>query len=216
MYEYIISNILNYNFVFVSFVFSLIIISFILFFFKNDITFMFRMVFDNNHFFYYSGNKKKTGIYYLIPLLIIYIQCISFVTLYNIRYDPEFLSKFLFLSLFLILIFTFKTLLIFILINVFNKNFKRKVIIYNSFIHEASLGVFLFPFSYILYYVNNSLIIYTIIFIISIVIYVYKYYKLYKFFINKIKLFYSSIFLYLCCLEIIPFLWFLKIFVQNA
>ena len=176
MYEYVISNLLNYNFVFISFVFSLIIISVILFFFKNDISFMFRMVFDANHFFYYSGNKKKTGIYYLIPLLIIYIQCISFITLYNIRYEPEFLSKFLFLSLFLILVFIFKLLFIYILINVFNKNFQRKVIIYNSFIHEASLSFFLFLFSYILYYSNNSLIIYTIIFIISIVIYAYKYF----------------------------------------
>jgi len=216
MYEYVISNIINYNFVFISFIVSLIIISVILFFLKNEITFMFRMVFDSNHFFYYSGNKKKIGIYYLIPLLIIYIQCISFITLYNIRYEPEFLREFLFLSLFLIFVFTFKLLLISILTNVFNKNFQRKIIIYNYFIHEASLSCFLFLFPYILYYVNNGLIIYTIMLIIFIVIYAYKYYKLYKFFIHKIKMFYSSIFLYLCCLEIIPFLWFLKIFVKNA
>ena len=213
MYEYVISNTVNYNFIFIVFVSFLILFSFCSFLFSRQINFMFRMVFDTHHFFYYSGNKKKNILLFLIPLIIIFTVCISFITFHEVSYQNHFIKEVVKCFSFISIIFTLKALLILYLTNIFNRNFQRNLIIYNCFIHEAALSILLFPFAFILYYINEYFIIYPIIGILVLIFYSYKYYKLYKLCFYKINLFYSSIFLYLCCLEIIPILYFLKIFI---
>ena len=110
MYEYVISNTVNYNFIFIVFVSFLILFSFCSFLFSRQINFMFRMVFDTHHFFYYSGNKKKNILLFLIPLIIIFTVCISFITFHEVSYQNHFIKEVVKCFSFISIIFTLKAL----------------------------------------------------------------------------------------------------------
>ena len=125
----------------------------------------------------------------------------------NLQENVFSLNHFFKILLYSIIYFTVKFLVILFLGNVFLKKELAKLTVFFSFISDRSFAIIIFPFLVFVYFVPYNLDIY-FIYILIILFFIFlsfKIYSIYKIGTNSFGLIPLYIFLYLCVLEIFPF-----------
>jgi|TARA_B100000795_G_scaffold80658_1_gene57940 hypothetical protein len=139
-----------------------------------------------------------------ITFIIMIVNLSLLIVLQNDIYS---VTDFLNVSFSVLIYFFLKYLLILFLGNIFLKKEIARLTIFFSYISDRSLSIVIFPFLVLAYFISfdiNHHIIYLILFISALFLF-FKIYSLFKIGTNSFGLFPLYIFLYLCILEIFPF-----------
>ena len=140
----------------------------------------------------------------MITFLIMIINISLFI---NLQQSVISVNSFFEILLYIFLYFSSKFLVIRFLGNIFLKKELAKLTVFFSFISDRSFAIIIFPFLVFVYFVPYDLDIYFVymLILLSIIFMSLKIYSIYKIGTNSFGLIPLYIFLYLCILEIFPF-----------
>mgnify|MGYP003685998457 FL=1 len=140
----------------------------------------------------------------MITFLIMIINISLFI---NLKQSVISVNSFFEILLYIFLYFSSKFLVIRFLGNIFLKKELAKLTVFFSFISDRSFAIIIFPFLVFVYFVPYDLDIYFVymLILLSIIFMSLKIYSIYKIGTNSFGLIPLYIFLYLCILEIFPF-----------
>ena len=140
----------------------------------------------------------------MITFLIMIINISLFI---NLQLSVISVNSFFKILLYIFLYFSSKFLVIRFLGNIFLKKELAKLTVFFSFISDRSFAIIIFPFLVFVYFVPYDLDIYFVymLILLSIIFMSLKIYSIYKIGTNSFGLIPLYIFLYLCILEIFPF-----------
>ena len=136
-----------------------------------------------------------------------FIMIINVSLFLNLQYDVVSLNNFFEIVFYILIYFALKFLIITFLGNVFMKKELAKLTVFFSFISDRSFSIFIYPFLVFVYFIPfdlNKYFIYILIMIFFTFL-LFKIYSIYKIGTNSFGLIPLYIFLYLCILEIFPF-----------